>query len=243
MTETLGIASLYSDELLSVFPTLQQKVDEFLNEYTGITATPETSDEQIKKYSAALVEIGTTIVEGINAGKLTERELFKAAIIPAREKGKFVEGKVGIVAHGGGKHRYHVLDREQHPESTGRDLLFLLQRLPKGTDTQPEVHKMGGIEIYLPLVDGITFNINEEEYRPKALSALLTILPGDVHHHIKTEGQGPARVLIIGGFGFGVGYKVPASELEEIVSYAKFPDIPRMVELDYNETDEDKDLW
>lgn len=235
MTERLEVASLYSDELLDVFPTLEQKVKVFLEKYTSIVATPETPADLVREYSSALVDIGRSIAEGIKSGKLTERELFKAAITPAREAGKFervIKGKVGIVAHEGGKQRYHVLDKEQHLGSSGRDLLFLLQRLPKGLDTQPEVHRTGGIELYLPLVDGITFNINGVEYNPEALSPLLLVLPGDVHHHVKNEGQDPARVLIIGGFGFGVGDKVPTEEVKETIAKAGYPDIPRLVELD-----------
>jgi hypothetical protein len=235
MTTRLETASLYSRELLGVFPTLEHQVAEFLGKYTGMVATPETPANLIMEYSTALSKIGQTIAEGIKSGRLTENELFKAAITPARTAGKFdrvTPGKVGIVVHGGGKHRYHVLDKEQGPTSSGRDLLFLLQRLPKGVDTQPEVHTIGGIEIYLPLVDGITFYINREVYQLEALSALLIVLPGDVHHHVKNEGQGPARVLIIGGFGFGVGDKVPPEEVEETIDKAGHQDIPRLIKLD-----------
>jgi len=235
MTTRLEIASLYSDRLLDAFPTLEQQVTEFLRKYTGVVATPETSGNLILEYSSALVDIGLSIAEGIKSGRLTKNELFEAAITPVRDAGKLdrvIEGKVGIVIHGEGKHRYHVLDKEQHPASTGRDLLFLLQRLPRGVDTQPEVHKTGGIEVYLPLVGGVTFYINRVEYQPEALSVLLIVLPGDVHHHVKNQGQGPARVLIIGGFGFGVGDKVPPGEIESLITKTRWPNVPRLISLD-----------
>ena len=118
------------------------------------------------------------------------------------------------------------------------NLILLLQRVPHGMDTGTEVHgikevkkgkfvptEIGGMEVYLPLVDDITFYVNEEVFEPKALEGFLTILPGDVHHHIKEKGRGPARVLIIGGCGFSRGVKT------EDKSFRRFEELPRYTPL------------
>jgi hypothetical protein len=97
-------------------------------------------------------------------------------------------------------------------------------------DTGPEVHGLaqglGGIEVYIPLTDGITFFINGVAYSPKALESLLTILPGDNHHHVKLEKGVPGRVLIVGGFGFSRGTKT-----DQETAVAAFNEIPRITVL------------
>ena len=89
---------------------------------------------------------------------------------------------------------------------------------------------IGGVEIYIPLVDDIRFHVNDQIFQPKALGGLITILPGDNHHHIKEEGNGPVRVLILGGFGFS-----RAPKTEERFEVEAFADIPRFIPLEKNE--------
>jgi hypothetical protein len=240
MIERIATAHLYPDMILGNLPTLEPAIVAYLEEYAGKTVTPGTPHKVILKYHKAITNLGKTIGkevdEAIKSGSLTPQELYLLATQPARSEGIYdntVPGRVGIVAHEGGKHRYHILIKEQTPNAKGRDLLILLQRLPKYLDTRHEIHRTG-IEIYIPLTDGTNFNINGIEHQPDTLSQMLIVLPEDVHHHQKSEGQGPARVLIIGGLGFGPGEKLPDEEsIQTMTEKARerFPEIPRILDF------------
>lgn len=233
MIEQKSLSEIYLPELALVFPEFEEQILYFLRKYSEVLATPETESVKVREYALALAEIGKSIVEGIKLEKLSVKDLFKAVISPARAAGEFDrERKVGLAFGGKGKHRYHVLDREGVLREPRNDLLILLQRLPRGKDTGAEVHKKGGIEICLPVVDGIHFFVNDEVFKPKALSSLIVILPGDVHHHIKAGGHGPARVLIIAGFGFSRGEKIEPDKLKVEIQKATFKEIPRLITLD-----------
>jgi len=103
-------------------------------------------------------------------------------------------------------------------------------------DTESEVHGIteelkpapyGGIEVMLPLVDGIKFTVNDTQVTPKALGALITILPGDIHHHVKLTGDSPAFVFISAGFDIKRGVKTDNSQF----MVPGFANIKRVTEL------------
>jgi hypothetical protein len=239
--ERQPLTSIYPPEIVAVFPTFEDEVKGFLETNKGVVVNLETPTEEVERCAKELQELATTVATGIKEREIDIFTLFRGIIQPARRGGIIRpedKGQVGLIF---GRQNYHILERDKVlvPELLpANSLILLLQRVPYGKDTGAEIHgikevekgkfvptEIGGIEIYLPLVDDITFYINEKEYKPKALEGILTILPGDVHHHIKEKGKGPARVLIIGGGGFSRGTKT------ENKSFRKFERISRYTSL------------
>lgn len=238
MSERQYLTEIYPEELHRVFPTLDKQIEEFLAVNGNKVVTIGTSTEEVRQCVEGLQTLAKTIATGISSGSIDPVSLYLQVTQPARAVGEVKVGspeQVGLIAFG--KHRYHILEKVD--DDTGRSLLLLLQRIPHGVDTGGEVHgfkksdgkgkedlvpaESGGIEVYLPLVDGITFHVNNKVFQPKALGGLITILPGDNHHHSKDTGIGPARVLILGGCGFGIGTKT-----DKNFEVAKFAGIPRL---------------
>jgi len=238
MPERQDLTEIYPEELRRVFPTLEEKIEAFLAGNGKKVVTVETTTEEVKQCAEGLQTLAKTIATGISNGSIDPVSLYLQTTQPARAVGEVAVGspeQVGILAFG--KHRYHILEKVEGP--IGRSLLFLLQRIPHRVDTGAEVHgfkkvdvkgkedfvpaESGGIEVYIPLVDGITFHVNNKVFQPKALGGLITILPGDNHHHSKDTGIGPARVLILGGCGFGIGTKT-----DKNLEVAKFASIPKL---------------
>lgn len=238
------IDKIYSPDLLRHFPDLLGQLDEyysFIDNQHSLRSTTtinlETTAKTVQKCAKQLQAIAQVISDDIRSGHLNPEMLYRLSTGPARIAAKLgkEENQIGIIP---GEHHYFVLDRERTVHKNGHayqanNILALLQRVPFGMDTGPEVHGItadfqpapyGGIEVYLPLVDGITFVVNGEKFHPRALEQLITILPGDVHHHIKNEEKGPARVLIIAGFHFTYGVKT--ADTQFIVP--EFANIKRM---------------
>jgi len=234
-----SLSDIYTPELVAQFPGIEEKINEFLGRYSGKVATPETKLSKVAKYSDALVEIARVVANGLKSIQrlqLPPALLFREAITPARKAGvsepRDMTQRVGIA--GRREKRYHVLDKDKKKPGEESNILFLLQRISKGTDTGPEYHLTGGIEVYLPLVDGIRFHVNDQVFKPKALEGVIKILPGDVHHHIlppKAKRHGPVRVLIIGGFGFKRGEKIPPKQVKKRIGEAKYQEINRFVKI------------
>lgn len=264
MSERVPLDQIYSEELKSIFPTLSQSVETFLQKYGTEIATVDTSPEKIAQWTEALQTLATEIARGLQklsslGDTLSVTSALSEMLRPAR--------KTGSVPLGGNERfgilnkimpSYHVLEKAETGGSSllthPRALLLLLQHLTPGIDTGAEIHGVkpfdengpaeerihmlhglvraqnAGIEVYLPLRDRdeITFFINNEVFKPKALHQLLTILPGDTHHHIQTKGTGFSSVLILGGFGFSKGLKV-----KEGTSFVvpEFKNIPRLTEI------------
>ncbi|MCH7951503.1 hypothetical protein IH980_02095 [Patescibacteria group bacterium] len=212
---------IYPPELVEAFPSFTAELEGFLERNAGVVVTAETSVAAMHNYARELVSLArTAAVEveqflGQEGGRVNE--LYRLATSPSRAVGEIVPGdpsQVGVlISRKGGEQRlYHKLDLSRGKR--GYDFLMLLQRLPKGLDTEPEVHR-AGMEVYLPLTDGIEFHVNKSSVRPSALKKTVTILPGDVHHHIlpsEAVGHGPARTLIFGAYGFYRAEKVDAED-------------------------------
>lgn len=180
-TEIKDITTLFPKELQHMLK---------LDREVGTTAVALTTPPEIVQECATkLEEIAIAVGKGILAHTLDEKTLYRIATDQARQ----TEGDVIP-----GLHYYFALRRGH--------VMVLQQRIPFGIDTQPEIHKTG-IEVYLPLTEGIDFFVNDMRFQPSSLAKVITILPGDLHHHIKERGTGPARVLIFGAFGFGKGVK------------------------------------
>jgi hypothetical protein len=241
MTERQSLEAIYPEELQKVFPALEEQIEEFLARNGERVITLETPPDVVEQCAEELQELARTIASGISDGNTDPISLYLRTTQPARRVGKVVIGspeQVGLIAFG--NHRYHILEKVEGPME--RALLLLLQRIPHGVDTGGEVHgfkkadrtgdedlvpaETGGIEVYLPLVDDITFHVNDKVFQPKALGGLVSILPGDNHHHSKDKGHGPARVLILGGCGFGVGIKTDKS-----LEVPGFTTIPRFTTI------------
>lgn len=235
--ERQPLTSIYPSEIIAAFPTFEEEVKAFLERNSGVVVNLETSTEEVERRARGLQELATTVARGIRERDIDIFTLFRGVVQPARRAGKITPKDEGQVGLSFGKHNYHILERDKMLVPAN-NLILLLQRVPYGVDTEAEVHgikevkkgkfaptEIGGIEVYLPLVDDITFYVNEEVFEPKALEGFLTILPGDVHHHIKKKGSGPARVLIIGGCGFSRGVKTDDK------SFKRFKRIPRCVSL------------
>jgi hypothetical protein len=238
MSERQPLTKIYPEELARVFPTLGEQIEKFLEGNGKQIVTLDTPAKVVRQCAEEIQSLATTIVEGIREGGIDPVTLYLRTTQPARKVGKIAVGspeQVGLLAFG--NHRYHILEKVSG--SMEKSLLLLLQRIPHGVDTRSEVHgikkaeegegedfvpdEMGGIEVYLPLVDDITFHVNDQFFQPKALEGLVTILPGDNHHHVKDTGQGPTRVLILGGCGFGVGTKTEQSfEVSEFAEISRF---------------------
>lgn len=231
MNETVEtIDTIYPPELLKGFPRLSEQLATYhafvenLERTRGTAVVNlQTPRDVVEDCARKLQQVAKSMREGILTGSLNPESLYLLATKPAKSAGELKklppDRQVGIIP---GKHYYFALKRERmsaadalpsHPPSY---LLTLLQRVPFGMDTEPEIHGItpdfnpapyGGIEVYLPLVDGIDFFVNRGHIQPKTLETLVTVLPGDVHHHVKNTGTGPARVLILGGFGFTYGVK------------------------------------
>ena len=225
--------ALYPESVQNTFPDLPHEVRDFLSIYSDSTATPEISDDNAIKYSSSLINILKIIAKRIKTKTISTQKLFRDTITPSHDMGEYQQGKslIWTAKHGeNNDHKYHILF------GNSPDLTLLLQRVPEGTDTKAEVHSQG-IEIYLPLVDGVEFTINDNVYKPRALSEILIIYPGDVHHHIKPEVERkgkykpPARVLILGGFGFKLGEKIPEDQITSYIAQSKFVDLPRAIKI------------
>jgi hypothetical protein len=241
MSELQSLTEIYPKELTRVFPALEKQIDGFLKGNGQQVVTLNTPAEVVKQCAEKMKSLATTISEGIKNSGMDPVTLYLKTTQPARTMGTVEVGsseQVGLLASG--NHRYHILEKVDGP--IGRNLLLLLQRIPYGMDTGSEVHgvkkaegggeenfvpdETGGIEVYLPLVDGITFHVNDQVFQPKALGGLVTILAGDNHRHIKDVGHGPARVLIFGGCGFGMGTKTKESfEVPEFAKISRFTPI------------------
>lgn len=238
MPERQPLTDFYPPEIATAFPTFENEVASFLERNSGTVVNFKTPAVQVEKYAQELQVLATTVASGIKNWKIDIVSLYLKATQPAREAGILRpedEGRVGLVL---GKHRYHILEREKQ-SIPASNILLLLQRVPYGEDTGAEVHglkrigdqlvpdkNVGGIEVYLPLVDDVTFYVNDQIFKPRALEGLITVLPGDTHHHIKTKNHGPVRVLIFGGFGFGYGIKT-----KENFEVSGFSQIPRFTLL------------
>lgn len=237
MSERTSLDAIYPPEIIKTFPTFEKEVASFLEKNSGVIANLATPATQIEKYAQNLRALANVVASGIKNREIDISELYLKVTNPTRKVNSLppeIKDRVGIIP---GIHRYHKLEKDAIPDS-GISLILLLQRVPKLVDTVTEVHglrkeggqlipdKTAGIEVYIPLVDGITFYVNKDDFQPKALGGLVTILPGDSHHHIKTEGQGPARVLILGGFGFGYGVKTENNfQVPEFSNISRFTPI------------------
>lgn len=236
------LTDIYPKELVRVFPTLEKQIEAFLKGNGDLVVTLSTPANVVEQCAEEMRLLATTIADGIRNTEIDPVTLYRKVTQPARGIGIVEVGspeQVGLIAFG--NHRYHTLEKVDGP--MGKSLLLLLQRIPHGVDTKGEVHgvkkveegkrkdflptETGGIEVYLPLVDGITFHVNNKVFQPRALEGLVTILPGDNHHHSKDTGHGPTRVLILGGCGFGVGTKTDQS-----FEVPRFARIPRFSPLD-----------
>lgn len=248
--ETAPIASLYPPELVKVFPDFPQQVDAFLARNRGVSATIRTAPEAMARYADELTELARTLRDDLKNTATGPTDLYHLATAPSQLAGAVdvgTESPVGVMS---GSHRYHILYKTPVARGLGRDLLLLLQRLPRGLDTGAEIHGLvetkdqpghyqatdtGGAEVYIPLTDGIVFYVNGREYRPKALADLIRVFPGDIHHHHKEQGRGPARVLIVAGLGMARWPKVPQGQNSfQVEGFGQVPvtafnHIPRLV--------------
>lgn len=235
-------------ELKDVFPSFTEALSDFLRRNHGKIANLSTPVSELAQDVKELQHLAVLLAEGIKNKKIDEKTLYLLATAPSREVGKVERSdprQVGILP---GRHGYHLLDKER--AIIGNDIILLNQRVPFGVDTGAEVHavnkdeernlipaKGGGIELYVPLTGDVTFYVNEKTYQPQALAGLVTVLPGDIHHHVKTVGQGPARVLIVSGFGFGkdaekVKPNIPI-QVKDFgnIPVASFSEIPRFIQI------------
>lgn len=168
----------------------------------GFAVTPETNPmimdqcvQHLKNQSVSIAEMLKPLKEKLK----DPNDQFAQRVLLERWR-ELVKNKP-VRIHGGGKHRYIAL-RIQTP-----DYIMLLQRLTPGKDTGAEVHD-SGVEVFLPLTDGIKFIVDDEERTLDALEDIVVVKPGQVHHLISPKTGQPSRTLIIGGFGFGRGRKV-----------------------------------
>jgi len=253
MLEHQSLSEIYP-EFVKIFPTLEGEIDSFLEGSGKKVVTLNTPVEEVRQcveeMQSIAATIATTIVKGIRDGKIDPVSFFVDITKPAREVGEVKVGsskQVGLMTSG--KNTYHILEKVGNVK--GKNSLLLLQRVPYEVDTEGEVHGIkkvrrekgenlvpdnkGGIEIYLPLTNDITFYVNDQIFKPKALEGLVTILPGDNHHHIRRQGQGPkgpkgpkgpARVFILAGCGFIKGTKT-----DKRFEVSKFKEIPRFTPL------------
>lgn len=262
MGERTSLAEIYPPEIVEAFPTFEKAVSEFLEHYAGSVATLKTTPEDTARYAQSLQDLARIIAKGINQRKIDFTQLYWKVTKPAKEageiKGPLDTTQVGMIF---GEHYYHILEkapmRGNEPDFA-RSLLILLQRVPHKIDTGSEVHgvikikeddppelvaqakgglvpaQWGGIEVYLPLTDGIEFHVNDQTFKPKALVGLVTVLPGDKHHHTRVSEEkrlyGPARVVIFGAFGFS-----RAPKTEENFQVDAFREIPRYTQLNVDE--------
>ncbi len=248
-SERIPIEELYPD-LKSSFPIFISKLPDFLTRNRRKQANLATSNKDVSLYVNELVSLATILAKEIKTAKIDPVSLYLSTTYPSKYP-KNEQTGVGIRTNP--YIQYFILDRDNTGQTLNEDgsiplkdsnLLMLLQRVSHGQDTIPEVHGIkkgkdiytftqhGGIEVYIPLTDNIEFSVNEKVYNPQALDGLITILPGDIHHHIKVRGQGPARVLILGGFGFGRGTKVGKEGPFDVRGFGhipvkKFANIPR----------------
>ena len=246
------LTDIYPPEIVEAFPTFGDEVAAFLERNAGKVATLETPAAEVENYAEELQALVRTVAAGLKDGQPDPVTLYLQATQPARKAGIIRSpqegGQVGLIL---GKHRYHILERVglegEGVPAFARSLLLLLQRIPKGEDSGTEVHgvrkvkdddppelrakakhglvpaEIGGVEVYLPLVDDIRFHVNKNVFQPKALEGLVTILPGDTHNHIKKEGSGPVRLLLIGGFGFSRAPKTSENfEVEAVKEIPRF---------------------
>ena len=198
---------VYDAELGRVFPRCMNQIEGFLRKYSGEMATVKTPADKVSEYVRALRKLATVAATDLEFAISQGHDITSLALLatrPARRARTFdSKGSQQVGRMMETERIYYVLDR------AGRggdyDFLLLLQRLPGGVDTHPEVHKTG-IEVYLPLTGGIEFFVNKGHFRPVAVKTTIAILPGDIHHHIN-EGSDPAWALIVAGFGFGRGEK------------------------------------
>jgi hypothetical protein len=171
----------------------------FLNNNRGKIVDASTDENEIKGLANQLIKLMSYLSSEIE--KAVPRDLFRK-VISSRQVYRTIH------KHDNGEEiRYHVVHKTPSKDISMNDLLIINQRLPSGVDTLEEVHKQG-MEIYLPLTEGTVFFVNSQVYDPKPLEALILVLPGDVHRHIRRNGAQPARVLIMGAFGFSRGEKV-----------------------------------
>lgn len=91
------------------------------------------------------------------------------------------------------------LDKVVNPEQ--------VKELPLEEDAKEQVYSQG-MELYLPLTQGVVSFVNSHVYDPKPFGSLVLVLPGDIHRHISRNGKEPARVLTMSDFGLTRGPKV-----------------------------------
>lgn len=231
--ERRQIKDIYPDLVGEYFPNLNNEVlvsYDYISQFRDETQTGvvdlQTDFKSTRDAAMELQFLARSIARGILKSGADPRDLYKMAISPAMRAGSLdlsPDTQVGVRREG---INYTVLERSRSGMSeTGLpvyNLIAMLQRVPNGLSTHPEVH-FQGIEVYVPLVDGIEFHVNDRTYRPGALDKIITILPGDLHYHRREKG--PARVLIIGGFGFTRGTKTN----EVIYQVPGFREIPRRI--------------
>ena len=242
------IENLYPAELANVFPTFAEELSAFVKRNHGKIANLSTSTSELDQYVKELQHLAILLAQGLRSTNIDEKTLYLLATAPSRMVGKVERSDPRQVGTLPGKHMYHLLDKEK--AAPGNDFMLLNQRIPFGVDTRAEVHavnkdqegnlipaKGGGIEIYIPLTNDISFYVNENVYQPQALTGLITIFPGDIHHHVKKLGQGPARVLIVSGFGFGKDAEKVEPKIPIVVKgfgnipIQSFSGIPRFIKI------------
>jgi quercetin dioxygenase-like cupin family protein len=223
------------------FPGLSKSVDKFIEEHKDHVVTRETPPAVMREYTGDLVEIARMVAEGTKKGveEIGEDQFFRWATLPARKGGITDEGeavkRVGVSKWGGAEvtyrgtlpfHKgkkwrtsYFVLERVLSGEK-GHVLMGLLQRVPKDKGTKPEVHFQGA-ECFIALGPNIEFTVNDEVFKPEPLEEIITVLPGDTHHH--TSIKTPGRVLIIGVCGFRSGKKIKEKEDYHVEAFNEIP--------------------